>query len=204
MPSSSLSDLCRVNEHLIKICAARGFDGSAIPTDHVTVKAMKNHNTLNLALSAHSGDRTLFIHYESRDVKKQDIQKILEAHYDGELKEADTLIIIADEVTQEKSVYEELRKQWDGQRRFIQVFPMSALKYAPSDQADAHRVLTADEVVALKKARHLTEELGEVGCILRHDAMARWIGARPGDIVEIQRKSPTSGITVTYRKCIEP
>jgi DNA-directed RNA polymerase subunit H (RpoH/RPB5) len=35
-----------------------------------------------------------------------------------------------------------------------------------------------------------------------HDPVARWIGAKPGDIVEIIRKSETAGGTPYYRFCV--
>lgn len=38
--------------------------------------------------------------------------------------------------------------------------------------------------------------------IWTQDPIARWIGAKPGDIVEVMRKSETSGSTPYYRFCV--
>jgi DNA-directed RNA polymerase subunit H (RpoH/RPB5) len=38
--------------------------------------------------------------------------------------------------------------------------------------------------------------------IWSQDAVARWIGAKPGDVIEIMRKSETSGATPYYRFCV--
>ena len=38
--------------------------------------------------------------------------------------------------------------------------------------------------------------------ILRDDAMARYLGLRPGEVVRILRPSPTSGTYVSYRICV--
>ncbi|MEN2974503.1 MAG: DNA-directed RNA polymerase subunit H [Candidatus Caldarchaeales archaeon] len=60
-----------------------------------------------------------------------------------------------------------------------------------------HRVLTPEE------ARKILEKYGiqpqQLPYILASDPVVREIGARPGDIIEIRRKSPTAGEAVYYR-----
>jgi DNA-directed RNA polymerase subunit H (RpoH/RPB5) len=48
----------------------------------------------------------------------------------------------------------------------------------------------------------MVKSKAQLPSILESDAMARYIGARPGDVVRIERKSPTAGETVFYRHCI--
>ena len=64
-----------------------------------------------------------------------------------------------------------------------------------------HRVLSAEERDAVMKKFHVTN-LEKLPQIDSHDTMALWCGARPGDVVEITRKSETAGATPYYRRCV--
>jgi DNA-directed RNA polymerase I, II, and III subunit RPABC1 len=64
-----------------------------------------------------------------------------------------------------------------------------------------HRILTNEEKnVVLERYRANPDFMPQIDS---QDAMAKWIGARPGDIVEILRKSETAGSTPYYRVCVE-
>lgn len=64
-----------------------------------------------------------------------------------------------------------------------------------------HTVMPVEEVEALVKSLMIKSKL-QLPSILESDAMARYIGARPGDVVRIERKSPTAGETLFYRHCV--
>jgi DNA-directed RNA polymerase I, II, and III subunit RPABC1 len=63
-----------------------------------------------------------------------------------------------------------------------------------------HRILTNEEKTAfLEKIRANPSHLPAIDS---QDPMAKWIGARPGDIVEILRMSETAGSTPYWRVCV--
>lgn len=65
-----------------------------------------------------------------------------------------------------------------------------------------HRLLNEDEKKAFSEKFHITKPEDQMPMIDSQDIMAKWIGAKPGDIVEIMRKSDTAGSTPYYRYCV--
>ncbi len=60
-----------------------------------------------------------------------------------------------------------------------------------------HEVLSPEE--ALKVLKELGVKPIQLPWIRASDPVARAIGARPGDIIRIKRKSPTAGEIIVYR-----
>jgi len=60
-----------------------------------------------------------------------------------------------------------------------------------------HRLLSIEEAVEV--LRRLGVRPWELPRISLNDPVARVLGAKPGDIIEIRRKSPTGGEAVYYR-----
>ena len=50
---------------------------------------------------------------------------------------------------------------------------------------------------------HLFKNMNYEGVILKNsDPIAKWLGLKSGDIVEIDRYNPNSGLTKYYRACV--
>ena len=64
-----------------------------------------------------------------------------------------------------------------------------------------HEVLDEEQAAALLKRYGIVKE--QLPKIRSSDPAARVIGARPGNIVKITRRSPTAGVAVAYRLVIE-
>ncbi|MCC6010915.1 MAG: DNA-directed RNA polymerase subunit H [Desulfurococcaceae archaeon] len=66
-----------------------------------------------------------------------------------------------------------------------------------------HELVPKHEIVPPEEARKILKELGvepwRLPWISLNDPVVRAIGAKPGDIVRIYRKSPTAGISIVYR-----
>ena len=60
-----------------------------------------------------------------------------------------------------------------------------------------HRRLSFEE--AIEVLRRLGVKPHQLPRISINDPVVRLLGARPGDIIEIRRKSETAGVTVYYR-----
>lgn len=63
-----------------------------------------------------------------------------------------------------------------------------------------HEIVPKSEVGALKDAC-MVSSLSQLPLIESSDAMAKYIRARPGDVVRVVRCCPTSGTQVAYRYC---
>lgn len=66
-----------------------------------------------------------------------------------------------------------------------------------------HELVPEHRVLSLEEAAELLRRLGvrpeRLPQISINDPIARLLGAKPGDIIEIRRKSPTAGESIYYR-----
>lgn len=85
----------------------------------------------------------------------------------------------------------------------IEFFSMDELKFNKTKHmwVPAHRILSKEEKSGVLGSLKL--EPNNLPKILRSDVIARYLGARQGDVVEICRKSKTAGESVYYRIVID-
>lgn len=66
-----------------------------------------------------------------------------------------------------------------------------------------HELVPKHEIIPHKEAFELLKKLGiepwQLPWILSDDPVVKSLGAKPGDIIKITRKSPTAGVFITYR-----
>jgi DNA-directed RNA polymerase I, II, and III subunit RPABC1 len=86
----------------------------------------------------------------------------------------------------------------------IQIFHYGQLQFdiTTHRKVPHHRILNDEEKKLLKDKFHIQDISKEMPLIDSQDAVARWIGAVPGDVIEILRKSDTAGTTPYYRMCV--
>jgi DNA-directed RNA polymerase I, II, and III subunit RPABC1 len=66
-----------------------------------------------------------------------------------------------------------------------------------------HRILKDDERKAVFDAYTITNPEEQLPWIDSQDPMARWVGAIPGDVLEVTRHSDVAGVQLYYRYCVE-
>lgn len=113
-----------------------------------------------------------------------------------------TIIITLTKVSE--SVTELLRTHLaNKENTLVQMFYISHLNFDISKhrKVPKHRLLTQDEVTKLMKTYNI-DNLKQLPKIDSQDAMARWIGARPGDVVEITGLCVSSAENKRYRYCV--
>ena len=115
-------------------------------------------------------------------------------------KSGGDLSIVVTPIQQSEKVMATVRQK----SAHVQMFHLGQLQFDISThrKVPPHRVLNAEERDAFMKLYHITDISKELSKIDSQDAMARWIGAKPGDVVEILRKSDTAGTVPYYRECV--
>lgn len=86
----------------------------------------------------------------------------------------------------------------------VQFFHIRQLQFdiTTHRMAMPHRVLKEDERTAMFKEYTVTKPEEQLPAIDSQDAMAKWIGAMPGDILEVTRHSDVAGPQLYYRYCV--
>jgi DNA-directed RNA polymerase subunit H (RpoH/RPB5) len=115
-------------------------------------------------------------------------------------KAGGNLAIVVVPIAQSDKVLDAIRQK----SALIQIFHLGQLQFdiLTHRKVPPHRILNAEERDAFMKKFHITNVSAELPKIDSQDAVARWIGAKPGDIIEILRKSDTAGTTPYYRECV--
>jgi DNA-directed RNA polymerase I, II, and III subunit RPABC1 len=135
------------------------------------------------------------VHFSSKSRISQDtIDSVLATMKEG----GATRAIIVVDTPPSSVVLNVVRKYAD----VLQLFHTKQLQFdiTTHRKVPPHRILTAEEKNAfLEKYRANTEFMPAIDS---QDPMAKWIGARPGDIVEILRRSESAASTPYYRVCV--
>jgi DNA-directed RNA polymerase subunit H (RpoH/RPB5) len=86
----------------------------------------------------------------------------------------------------------------------IQFFHIQQLKFdiTTHRMAMPHRILKDNEKEALFKQYNIVNPHDQLPWIDSQDAMVKWIGGRPTDIIEVTRHSDVAGRQLYYRYCV--
>jgi DNA-directed RNA polymerase subunit H (RpoH/RPB5) len=86
----------------------------------------------------------------------------------------------------------------------VQFFHIRQLQFdiTTHRMAMPHRILKEDERNAMFKRYNVTKPGEQLPWIDSQDTMAKWIGAMPGDILEVTRHSDVAGPQLYYRYCV--
>lgn len=87
----------------------------------------------------------------------------------------------------------------------VQFFHIRQLQFdiTTHRMAMPHRILKEEEKVALFKKFKIVNPAEQLPSIDSQDAMAKWIGAIPSDVIEITRHSDVGGNILYWRYCVD-
>lgn len=88
--------------------------------------------------------------------------------------------------------------------QLMQIFNIRYLQFDISThrKVPKHRLMDQEEILKLEKKMNITDLKLQLPWIDSQDAMAKWLGARTGDVVEISRLSESAGNSKYYRYCV--
>jgi len=91
----------------------------------------------------------------------------------------------------------------DLSKPLLQIFDIRRLQFdiTTHRKVPHHRIMNKEEIGKLEKKMNITDLKKQLPWIDSQDAMAKWIGARSGDVVEVIRFSDSAGATAYYRYC---
>lgn len=86
----------------------------------------------------------------------------------------------------------------------LQIFDISRLQVDITKHRKfiPHRIISDKEVQLLQAKFNIVDLKQNLGWIDSQDASAKWIGSRPGDVIEIIRQSESAGNCLTWRYCV--
>jgi DNA-directed RNA polymerase subunit H (RpoH/RPB5) len=87
----------------------------------------------------------------------------------------------------------------------MQLFHLRQLQFdiTTHRMAMPHRILKEDEQQVVFKRFNVTNPAEQLPRIDSHDTMVKWIGAVPGDVVEVTRHSDVAGPQLYYRYVVK-
>ncbi len=98
------------------------------------------------------------------------------------------------------SIIDKILQKHDG---MLQYFHTQELLFNPTkhELVPPHRKLTSDEAKEIME-KYMIKSKGQMPLILHTDVIAKWIGLKQGEIVEITRYNENSGKYYYYRCCV--
>lgn len=121
----------------------------------------------------------------------------------GENNFASGIIIVSPSRPSESVMKILINHNADRDNVYVQIFDIRSLGFNISKhrKVPQHRIVNENEKPVIIKNYNL-KSLDQMPKILSQDAMAKFIGARPGDVVEVVGLCETSADNLRYRYCV--
>ena len=183
----------RALEILRGILAQRGLETDTTP---VTIDKPDRTNLYSI------GDVTVIMSQKDKGIQEKELRTLVNFAVDqGMMKNGTIIVSMAPPSENVSKTIRSLMKEAEGNLGF---FYLNELQFdiTTHRMVSPHRILKKEEVTELLKERKIRNPEAELPTIDLLDIMARWIGAKHGDIVHIERHSDVAGVTDYYRYCL--
>tara|TARA_Y100000389_G_C17468976_1_gene528473 strand:+ start:7232 stop:7876 length:645 start_codon:yes stop_codon:yes gene_type:complete len=193
---------------ILEMLSERGYDISSCSSN---VPILSSGNSIP-PIKLKKTDEMIEVHYEisstrTNHKKISNIVKQIVEDVDAQDKDKDLTIIfiVCDGMT--PSVKEALRILTDKYKVFIQIFAVRKLMF----NITKHRIVPKHERIPPKiyekyiddfMDKHHINSLSNLPKIVESDAVAMFIGLKPGDLCKITRPSLSAGKHNVYRYCV--
>jgi DNA-directed RNA polymerase subunit H (RpoH/RPB5) len=141
------------------------------------------------------------VYYLATPFKSAALKKYIEA---PPLEETRTVVVVVRDKPNTAALRGLSAPGANGADADVQLFSLEELQYNPSrnDLVPPHHPITDEATIAAILERHHAKA-AQFPQILSSDAMARYFGLKPGQLVAITRVSPSCGTTIAYRSCLK-
>lgn len=211
----------RSRQTVLEILEMRGYDTTVyqnIAPEQLLTLADSTSRALDVFVPKREGseapcDRAVVVHFLNERIRTR-LVSLRNTIYSGPtnptgadptganaIKLGDDVIVIVNEPYHDDFDKVSL-EVWQQERARMVFFHIKSLVVNPARHVlvPPHRKLTVDEAKAAMERLHVTSKV-QLPTIRHFDVQARVLGLVPGDIVEILRPSPTSGVARVLRAC---
>lgn len=169
------------------------------------VDAMMINSQLDMILHREEDDAFVYVNYLkkwSADTLEKLVEDLFEIETVLKDKTKDHIVLIMNEEPNQ-TVFEKVKYIFDKDGYFIIPFNIARLQFniLKHELVPKATVLKKSEEEELFKQYHLTSPMN-LPEISRFDPQAMAVGLRPGQIIKLERKSPTAMNSLYYRICI--
>jgi DNA-directed RNA polymerase subunit H (RpoH/RPB5) len=208
--------LLRSRQTILDMLEERGYDTTTyrnIAPDQILALAEGHSRALDIFIPKREGsnapcDRAVVV-YVLQDRIRQKLGTFKRDIYDvppdssgaNEVRRTDDLVVVFNE-PENDAFYKTALQMWQAEKARMTFFHMKSLVVNISKHVlvPPHRKLTSEEGAAEMARLHVTNKT-QLPLIKHADPQSRYLGLVPGDMVEILRPSPTSGIARVLRIC---
>ena len=168
----------------------RGLDTK---TERIVTDALEKVNMYTV------GKQLIVFSQKDKGLVERDVNKILEFADGNDYTEGVILIALVPPSENVLRVIKNMTKD-----RLIQFFHIRQLRFDITTHRNAmpHRILKEDERTAVFTKFNIREPENQLPWIDSQDPMVKWIGGRPGDVIEVTRHSDVAGSELYYRYCV--
>lgn len=176
-------------ETLRTMIGRRGLDTK---TERVVTDAMEKANLYTI------GSQLIVFSQKDKGLIDRDVNKIMDFANENGYTNG---IILVSLVPPSENVLKTIKNLT--RNHMIQFFHIRQLRFdiTKHRMAMPHRILKDEEKTEVFKKYNIASP-DQLPTIDSQDAMVKWIGGRPGDIIEITRHSDVAGSQLYYRHCV--
>ncbi len=171
------------------------------PAERITLEEVENVNTYMI-------DGTLLVFSQKDKMIERDIEKMM-SRIGNEQKTAGIIFISrsppSENTLKSIKLLSNPKTPGDVPNKKIQFFHIRQLQFdiTTHRMVMPHRILDEEEKAPVFEKYKISSPETQLPWIDSQDAMAKWVGAVPGDVLEVTRHSDTVGKTMYYRYCAE-
>ena len=183
-----------------------GFDISNYEEFSINeIDAMNKNEQLDMLVTRESDGKKAYIKYliHVKQVRKENIDQLVEDLYDIEniLTKSDILVVITNDEPND-TIQQKISFMYDSSKIFIVMHNIKRLQYNILQHTLVPKAtILSEKRVEELKAKYNLKSLAQLPEISRFDPQALALCLRPGEVLELQRKSDTAMTYPYYRVC---
>ena len=202
--SNRVLNIYKSRKTLLELLENQGYDISSYNNFGINeVDAMYANSQLDMLLNRTSDDSNVYVNYFK---KSESLDAIVEDLFEIECclkdKSKDYIILVMQEEPN-NTILDKVKYLFDKEGYFIIPYNIDRLQFnvLNHELVPKGNVLNKEEEGELFLKYHLTSS-NNLPEISRFDPQAMAMGLRPGQIIRLERKSPTAINSVYYRVCV--